>query len=318
MHHTILPIPRKPYLMSWLPERLIVSHYENDYGSAVRGLNTVRDRLAGLDRETTPGPELRALKREEVAALGSVILHELYFMNLGGDGKIPAPMAAALDTHFGSVARWRADFVAAARSVAGGAGWVVLSYSPHDGRLYNQLALEHSHAMVGAAPLLVLDMYEHAYHIEFGANAAAYIDAFMRLIDWTVVTERLLEATGDRPRRRPEPAADALPSISVEDLGAALQGDQRLQVVDARPRNYVSKNPDTMPSAVWRDPERVDQWCAELSPDAPVVVYCAYGFEVGCSVATALRQRGFDARYVRGGLAAWYGAGGARAGRVAG
>src|SRR5690349_6415702 len=139
MHHPILPIPRKPYLMSWLPERLIVSHYENDYGSAVRALNAIGDRLAGLDPETAPGAELRALKREEMAALGSVILHELYFANLGGDGKVPAAMAAALERDFGSVARWRADFVAAARSVAGGPGWIVLGFSPHDGRLYNQV-----------------------------------------------------------------------------------------------------------------------------------------------------------------------------------
>ncbi|PYN84067.1 MAG: hypothetical protein DMD87_29110 [Candidatus Rokuibacteriota bacterium] len=59
----------------------------------------------------------------------------------------------------------------------------------------------------------------------------------------------------------------------------------------------------------------MDEWSAELSPEAPVFV-CAYGLEVGCNAATALRERGFDARYVRGGLAAWYGAGGARSGRV--
>jgi len=61
-----------------------------------------------------------------------------------------------------------------------------------------------------------------------------------------------------------------------------------------------------------RDPEAVDEWCGHLSTEAPVFVYCAYGFEVGCNVATALRQRGFDARYIRGGLAAWHGAEGAR------
>jgi Fe-Mn family superoxide dismutase len=67
-----------------------------------------------------------------------------------------------------------------------------------------------------------------------------------------------------------------------------------------------------MAGAVWRDPERVDDWCAELSADVPVAVYCAYGFHVGCGVTAALRERGFDARYIRGGLSAWYGMGGAR------
>ena len=312
-HHEILPIPRKPYALSWLPERLIVSHYENDYGAAVRSLNAVRDRLAALDSDVTPGVEIRALKREELSAMGSVILHEQYFMNLGGDGKVPAAIAATFETQFGGVSRWRREFVRTARSLIGAPGWVSLSYSPHDGRLYNQIALDDSHALVGAVPILVLDMYEHAYHIEFGANAAAYIDAFMRLIDWTVVAERLLEATSNAPRRRAEPGGETLPSISVEELRAVLRSDQRLQMVDARPRNYISRNPDTMPAAVWRDPERVDDWCGELSADTPVVVYCAYGFEVGCAVAAALRERGFDARYVRGGLAAWHGTEGPRA-----
>ena len=98
----------------------------------------------------------------------------------------------------------------------------------------------------------------------------------------------------------------------MEELGILMETDQRPQVVDARPRNYVSRSPDTMPNAVWRDPEAVDEWCGHLSTEAPVFVYCAYGFEVGCNVATALRQRGFDARYIRGGLAAWHGAEGAR------
>jgi superoxide dismutase, Fe-Mn family len=318
MHHRILPIPCKPYTLNWLPERLIVSHYENNYGAAVRSLNAVRDRLAGMDPTAAIAPEIRALKREELSAMASVVLHELYFANLSGGGKVPGEMmAAALEEQFGGVDRWRREFVGAAQSLAGGSGWVVLSYSPHEGRLYNQIALEDAQAIPGAVPILVLDMYEHAYHLEFGANATAYVDAFMRLIEWTVVTERLTEATADRPRRGPQTSDDTLPSISVEELGALMVTGQPPQVVDARPRNYVSRNPDTMPSAVWCDPERVDDWCGQLSSEAPVFVYCAYGFEVGCNVATVLRQRGFDARYIRGGLAAWHGAEGPRAVRAA-
>ena len=313
VHHQILPIPRKPYALNWLPERLVVSHYEKDYGGAVRTLNGLRDRLSGMDPSSVAPAEMRALKREELSAVGSVILHELYFVNLGGDGKVPAVVTAALERNFGGIHQWRREFVAAARSLAGGSGWVVLSYSPYDGRLYNHIAIDHSNAMVGAVPLLVLDMYEHAYHQEFGANAAAYVDAFMRMIEWTVVGERLMGATGDGQRREADTGKETLPSVSVEELRALMQGERQLQLVDARPANYVSKDPDTMPSAVWRDPERVDEWCAQLVPEAPVFVYCAYGFEVGCRVATVLLERGFDARYIRGGLAAWYGAGGARA-----
>jgi superoxide dismutase, Fe-Mn family len=319
MHHRILPIPCKPYSLNWLPERLIVSHYENNYGAAVRSLNALRERLAGLDPTTAATGEIRALRREELSATASVVLHELYFANLSGDRKVPpAMMADALEEHFGGADRWRRDFVGAARSLAGGSGWVLLSYSPHEGRLYNQMALEDAETVPGSVPLLVLDMYEHAYHLEFGANATAYVEAFMRLIEWNVVTERLKHATSGHQPRGSQPSDDALPSVSVEELRALMGTDQRPQVVDARPRNYVSRDPDAMPSAVWRDPDRVDDWCGQLSSDAPVFVYCAYGFEVGCNVATALRQRGFDARYVRGGLAAWCGAEGPRASRAAG
>ncbi len=68
-----------------------------------------------------------------------------------------------------------------------------------------------------------------------------------------------------------------------------------------------------MQDATWRDPTRVAEWSLELTADAPVYVYCAYGFHVGCAVTAELRERGFDARYVRGGLSAWWAAGGRRA-----
>ena len=319
MHRRIVPIPCKPYSLGWLPERLIVSHYENNYGSAVRSLNALRDRLAGMDPTATTDAELRAIKHEELSAMASVLLHELYFANLSGERKpVGATVTAALEEHFGGIARWRREFGGAARAVAGRPGWAVLCYSPDERRLFNQIALEDAHALPGAVPILVLDMYEHAYHLEFGANATAYVEAFMRLIDWTIVSERLARATAGHRPGDAQAREDALPSVSVEELGTLLATGHQPQVVDARPRNYVSRNSETMPTAVWRDPERVEDWCGTLSAEAPVFVYCAYGFEVGCGVAAALRQRGFDARYVRGGLAAWYGAQGAHTTRGAG
>jgi len=310
MHHSIVPIPCKPYSLNWLPERLIVSHYEHNYGGVVQSLNALRDRLASLDFARAPIAEVRALKHEELAAMASVVLHELYFGNLTGERKLPVgKLAAALEEDFGNVEKWRHQFVALARSLDGRGGWVTLTYSPYDRRLYNQIMLDDARSLPGAVPILVLDMYEHAYQLEFGANAAAYIDAFMRLIDWTAVSSRL---EGSVERRESLIAADPLPSMSVEELSALMATAPGLQVVDARPRNYVSRNPDTMPQAIWRDPESVDDWCGQLSSDAPVFVYCAYGFEVGCKVATTLRERGFDARYIRGGLAAWNGTAGPR------
>ena len=309
-------------MLNGLSERLLVSHYENDYGAAVRSLNAIREALAAVDPDVAPGYQLRAMKHEELLTRGSVILHELYFGTLGGDGGalftgsgpgtgVPEPIRAMLEEQFGGTAQWRREFVSLARSISGGSGWIVLSYSRPEGRLSNHIATDHTHAMIDATPLLALDMYEHAYHIDFGANASAYIDAFMRNINWTIVNDRLIDASGiGSPGRGTD---DSVPSVSVEELSAELALTGRLQLIDARPKHYFSRGSDMMQGATWHDPDRVDEWSQSLSHDAPVIVYCAYGFAVGCDVTAKLRERGFDARYVRGGLAAWYGAGGERA-----
>ena len=324
MGQPIVPIACKPWALNGLSERLIVSHYENNYGAAVRSLNAIRDQLDALDLAAAPGHQIRALKQEELVAMGAVALHELYFGSLGGDGavlftgsgagtKIEQPVSAALEQQFGSVAAWRREFVALAQALGGGSGWVLLTYSRRDGRLYNQIAFDHSHAMVDALPVLALDMHEHAYYPDFGANASAYIDAFMRNIDWTKVGDRLTEASGNGLPSRGNVTDDSLPSVSVEELSAEIANGERVQVLDARPKHYFSRGADMMRDAIWRDPDRVDEWAKDLSTDAPIFVYCAYGYSVGRGITAALRERGFDAKYIRGGLAAWYAAGGERA-----
>ena len=125
---------------------------------------------------------------------------------------------------------------------------------------------------------------------------------------------RRIEAVrADRSLPREDPSDQSVPSISVEELAAQLAKGEPVQVLDARPRHHISRTVDLMDGAVWRDPDRVEEWVGELSPDQPVAVYCAYGFHVGCNVTKALRERGLDARYVRGGVSAWYAAGGPRA-----
>jgi Fe-Mn family superoxide dismutase len=248
-----------------------------------------------------------------------VTLHELYFGNLGGQGnQIPENVRVTLEEHFGSLGTWRREFVGTAQSLAGGSGWVLLTWSRRDKRLYNQIAFDHSQAAVDAAPVLALDMYEHAYHMDFGANATAYIDAFMRNVDWAPVTQRLAAVSADRSLPVDDPSDQSLPSLSVEELSAQLAKGEPVQVLDARPRHHISRTVDLMEGAIWRDPDRVEEWIGELSPDKPVAVYCAYGFHVGCNVTRTLREKGFAARYIRGGVSAWYAAGGPRALRPAG
>ena len=168
MHQEITPIPVRPWTLNGLSERLIVSHYENNYGAAVRALNAVRAELAALDAGA-PGYRLRALKHEELTAMGPVTLHELYFGNLGGEGnKVPAPVGGILEKHFGSLAAWRREFVGTARSLAGGSGWV--TYSRRHKRLWNQIASDHAQAAVDAAPVLALGGFD-AQYVRGGVSA---------------------------------------------------------------------------------------------------------------------------------------------------
>jgi Fe-Mn family superoxide dismutase len=255
---------------------------------------------------------INGLKREELVALNSTLLHELYFASLGGDGKPKPALAEALARDFGSVDRWRSEFMAMGNALGGGSGWVVLVYVPRDGQLVNQFAAEHTQAVAGGIPILALDMYEHAYHIDFGANPKAYVDAFMRNVDWQAVQDRYEDALKVAP---PRPLVQKefsdLPGIDVEEVRAMLDAGKPLQLIDARPEHSVSRVQDIAVGATWRDPERVQEWMGELSKTEPVVVYCVYGFHVGCRTAIALREAGFDARYMKGGHYGWKAAGGA-------
>jgi Fe-Mn family superoxide dismutase len=311
MRYPLAPIPCRPWLLNNLSARLIESHYENNYGGAVRRLNAISDRLASIDFAATPAYELNGLKREELAALNSSLLHELYFACLGGDGRNTESMLAILAKDFGSAVRWRDEFTAMGRALGGGSGWVLLSYVPRDGRLVNQYASDHSQAVAGAIPVLALDMYEHAYHLDFGANATAYVDTFMRNLDWKAVEARCLGArkAPSRPELVQEEFAD-VPAVEPETIKAMLDAGAPLQVIDARPRHYFTKSHEIMSGATWRDPDRIDEWVGELSREKPVVVFCAYGFHVGCRTAQTLRARGFDATYMAGGHSAWKALGG--------
>jgi len=254
---------------------------------------------------------INGLKRDELAALNSMLLHELYFASMGGDGQTTEAMSAVLTRDFGSVMRWKDEFVAMGNALAGGSGWVVLVYLPRVRRLVNQYATEHSEAVAGGIPILALDMYEHAYHLDYGSNAKAYVDIFIRNIDWKALDARYQEATkveGLRPLEQPE--FGDLPAVGVEAVKAMLDAGERVQVVDARPRACVSWTHEVMEGATWRDPERVQEWVGELSKSDPVVVFCAYGFHVGCKTAIKLRDLGFDAKFMQGGHSAWKAIGG--------
>src|SRR5258706_10739042 len=158
MRYAIAPIGCRPWLLNGLSARLVVSHYENNYGGAVRRLNAITERLASLDFATVPEFQVAGLKRDELVALNSMALHELYFASLGGDGKSTEHMASALKESFGSVDRLRDEFTAMARGLSGGSGWVLLVYLPRELRLVDQNALDHTQNHATGTPILALDM----------------------------------------------------------------------------------------------------------------------------------------------------------------
>jgi len=128
----------------------------------------------------------------------------------------------------------------------------------------------------------------------------------VRNIDWNAVQARYDDAAKVKPPKPLEQKLFAdLPSISPEEVRQMLDAGTPVQIIDTRPRHYSTKAQDMMEGAVWRDPERLDDWIGELSKTEPVVTFCVYGFHIGCETAATLRKQGFDARFMAGGHFAW-------------
>lgn len=191
--HSMQPLSFDPAKLTGLSERMIRSHHENNYGGAVKNLNRVEQELAAITRDTPPFV-VTALRERELTFRGSKQLHEWYFGNLGGDGKRAGEIERALSEAYGSSGRWEEHFRATAAGLAGGSGWAILGFELDTGGLRTISAGSHKESLAWFAPLLVLDMYEHSYQMDYGAAAAKYIDAFFANVDWEVVDRRLASA----------------------------------------------------------------------------------------------------------------------------
>ncbi|AYG61672.1 Fe-Mn family superoxide dismutase [Rhizobium jaguaris] len=308
--HRIIPLPFKPPRLDGLSERLLASHYENNYGGAVRRLNAIERRLDELDWSAAPVFDINGLKREELVAANSAILHEIYFDGLGGSGDATGDLAEALERDFGSVAGWHTRFTACAKAQAGGSGWTLLVWSERHRRLKIQWAADHTNCLAGSIPILALDMYEHAYHLDFGAKAGAYVDAFMKNIHWERVAarfqrmgERLTDTAATETITRDQ-------DVAAEDLLARIQRREDIVLLDVCLAEDLPNRSDMLPGAIFQPPETIGGWADELPQDKPIVIYCVYGFQVSGDAVTELRRRGLNARALSGGIAAWHAIGG--------
>jgi Fe-Mn family superoxide dismutase len=175
-------------------EELLATHVKL-YQGYVKNTNELADRLLDLVKQgQTASMEYAEMRRRFGWEYNGMRLHELYFENLT---KRPTPLKKdsllyeKLWMGFGQYSTWERGFM----SVGGmrGIGWVVLTHDPSNGRLFNIWLDEHDAGfLVGSAPLLVMDVFEHAYLQDFGLNRTAYVQAFMKAINWRVVEQRFL------------------------------------------------------------------------------------------------------------------------------
>jgi Fe-Mn family superoxide dismutase len=181
------PLPFDPAKLKGISEKLIVSHHDNNYTGAVKNLVKVREQLASTNKDS-PGFLVSGLRERELTFFGSMVLHELYFGNLGGDGKASGSVLKA------APADWEEKLHATAMSLGGGSGWASLDYSLHTGEVGVSWSGNHTQNLASSLPLLVIDMYEHAYQMDYGAAHAKYVDAVFANVKWDEVEKRFERA----------------------------------------------------------------------------------------------------------------------------
>jgi len=190
--HAPKPLPFDAAKLNGISEKLITSHHDNNYVGAVKALNAVEQRLVSLSKEKDlPAYIYGDLKRQELIRTGSIVLHEHYFANLGGNGKADGSARKLIEKWFGSYENWEAEFKRTGNALGGGSGWTVLGFNLHTKELHNYWSYDHMTNPPFTVPLLVLDMYEHAYQMDYGAAAAKYVDAFMTNVNWEEVNRRV-------------------------------------------------------------------------------------------------------------------------------
>jgi superoxide dismutase, Fe-Mn family len=195
MEHALAPLPFNAAKLTGLSEKLIISHWENNYGGSVKTLNSLRKKLGeALENKDTPAYLINGLKREHLLRTGSVVLHEIYFSGLGGNGKCGTGLQKKISADFGSFENWQNEFKKTAQGLGGGSGWVILGYNYHFKTIENYWSWDHMHSPAATIPLLAMDMYEHSYQMDYGAAAAKYIEAYFQNINWETVDERLEKA----------------------------------------------------------------------------------------------------------------------------
>lgn len=180
--------------------KLIQEHFKL-YEGYVKKTNEIQGKIETVDKSEANGvySAIGELKRQETFAVNGMKLHEVYFGHLGGDpstssGQVGVPkgeLVGMIERDFGSLDAWKLDMVATAISAR---GWAILAFDLKDNRLHNYGSDAHNLGAVwGAIPVIVLDVYEHAYFIDYGVNRKSYLDAFFKNLDWDYANDIVRE-----------------------------------------------------------------------------------------------------------------------------
>lgn len=179
--------------------KMLEQHFKL-YEGYVKKTNEIQAKLETADKSLANGvySEIGEMKRQETFAVNGMKLHEVYFGHLQGDGKPAGELVKMIEADFGSIDAWKEDLVATGMSAR---GWAITAYDFKDNRLHNYGSDAHNVGAVwGAIPVIVLDVYEHAYFIDYGVSRKAYIDSFFKNLDWGFAN-KIVEQYGLTKRR---------------------------------------------------------------------------------------------------------------------
>ncbi|MFA6353407.1 MAG: Fe-Mn family superoxide dismutase [Candidatus Paceibacterota bacterium] len=180
-----------------ISEKTITIHYDKLYDGYIKKWQEIEEKLKLIDKSSANATfsDLRELKVEESFTANAIILHEAYFDILGGNGEIEGEIIEIIKKDFGSFEAWLEDFKALGLCSR---GWTVLGYDFNDGKLRNFLLDTHNlYGVLGTSPILVMDMYEHAYFIDFGSDKKSYIEAFFENLDWKIINKKFQKIVKD-------------------------------------------------------------------------------------------------------------------------
>ncbi len=184
--------PLKYSKLDGLSEKQLKEHHDVLYAGYVKKYNEINEKLSGVDLTTANATysDLRELTIEKGFALNGVVLHEYYFEGMGGQGGVPTgSIAELINKNFGSFDAWSEQFKALGMTAR---GWVVLAYNFDTKKLENYICDVHNQGGVwNTTTLVVMDVYEHAYFIDYATKRADYIEKYMANIDWEEVNKRV-------------------------------------------------------------------------------------------------------------------------------